>query len=178
MFVVLLVPIPVFPPIGGAEQSMLRSAAVASHGRPPPPARAASVPWVLALLHHRTPRTRPGTAGLARQQRSRSCTASAEQLQRTTKRTRSHVPRPRRPVPRTDSARRPRPAWTPQRPYSELRHALHTTRTRPPETTPLTHAANAAAVARSRAHLSQFQAGVNSRWWRNLLAPAPCEKVT
>ena len=64
--------------------------------------------------------------------------ASAEQLQRSTKQTRSHVPRPRRPVPRTDSARRPRPAWKPQRPHSELRHALHTTRTRPPETTPLT----------------------------------------
>ena len=118
---------------------MLRSARVASarDGRPPPPARAAPVPWVLALLHHRTPRTRPGTAGLARQQRSRSCTASGEQLQRT-QNARSHVPRPRRPVPRTDSARRPQPAWKPQCPHSELRHALHTSRARPPETTPLT----------------------------------------
>ena len=62
-----------FTPVGGAEHQCYGPRASRPHGRPPPPARAAPVPWVLALLHHRTPRTRPGTAGLARQQRSRSC---------------------------------------------------------------------------------------------------------
>ena len=63
----------VSPPSGVQSNQCYGPRASRPHGRPPPPARAAPVPWVLALLHHRTPRTRPGTAGLARQQRSRSC---------------------------------------------------------------------------------------------------------
>ena len=117
---------------------MLRSARVAS-ARPPAPSCPRSAralgSCLFASFHaahasgDRGARTGSSAAGAA---------ASAEQLQRSTKCTRSHVPRPRRPVPRTDSSRRPRPAWKPQRPHSELRHALHTSRARPPETTPLT----------------------------------------
>ena len=55
-----------FTPVGGAEHQCYGPRASRPHGRPPPPARAAPVPWVLAFLHHFTPRTRPGTAGLAR----------------------------------------------------------------------------------------------------------------
>ena len=121
---------------------MLRSARVASARPPAPSCRAAPClgfsPFCIMARRARVrgPRGLHGSSAAG-------AAASAEQLQRSTKWTRSHVPRPRRPVPRTDSARRPRPAWTPQRPYSELRHALHTTRTRPPETTPLTCAAAA-----------------------------------
>ena len=82
-----------------------------------------------ASLHPRTPRTRPGPGGLARRQRSRSCTTSAKQLllQRTTRPHELTDPRWPEPVPRTDSVA-PACPREPQRPHSELRHALHTAR--------------------------------------------------
>ena len=152
-----------FTPVGGAEQSMLRSARVAS-ARPPAPscprsARAlGSRPFASSHAAHASGGSR-GSHGSS----AAGAAASAEQLQRSTKRTRSHVPRPRRPVPRTDSSRRPRPARKPQHPHSELRHALHTSCTRPPETTPLT----CAAAAKRRRQM-------DAEWHRNTtLGPPP-----
>jgi len=69
-----------------------------------PPAPTAPVPLssrAAASLHPRTPRTRPGPGGLARRQRSRSCTTSAKQLllQRTTRPHELTDPRWPKPVP-------------------------------------------------------------------------------
>ena len=91
------------PTHGRAAWHLRRLGTFASTAASPPLPAPAPAPRVLALLplctHAR--RARVGRPGLARQQRSRSCTASANQLQqqRTTNAPRSPAPRPAFHVP-------------------------------------------------------------------------------
>ena len=96
---------------------------------------------LLARLHPRTPRTRPRERGLAPQQRSRSCTSSAHQLQqqRAAKPTRRSPVGKTRVPPRTAIFAAPGASAQPLGNrsgclHSELCHALHTAHTRPQET--------------------------------------------
>ena len=138
-------PVPGLPPAASTLPVRYGTAALrreAVHDRPRVrPAPTAPVPLssrAAASLYPRTPRTRPGPGGLARRQRSRSCTTSAKQLLlRSAPQacTSSPIPVGRSQCPRTDSAAQPRRGpREPQRPHSELRHALHTARMRRPET--------------------------------------------
>ena len=90
-----------------------------------------------ASLYPRTPRTRPGPGGLARRQRSRSCTTSAKQLLlRSTPQDRTRSPSAGASALARTLPRRPRRCpREPQRPHSEhctplaqdvQRHAHHT----------------------------------------------------
>ena len=104
------------------------------------PAPTAPVPLssrAAASLHPRTPRTRPGPGGLARRQRSRSCTTSAKQLLlRSAPQDRTRSPSAGASALARTLPRRPRRCpREPQRPHSEhctplaqdvQRHAHHT----------------------------------------------------
>ena len=123
------------PRLEGAALLHLLPAVRHRRSRPHPSARA--TPWdpraarSFAFAHAAS----EGELGLALQQCSRSCTASANQLQQQcTAKLRSPVPVGQTLVPshglcRAGLGRR----WSRRSTYSELRHALHTARTRPPD---------------------------------------------